>query len=136
MIKFIFLSILLLSNSSLNAQTESAATDQDSYSIIISGLKTILDKIDDLGKRIEKLETTLVPYSEQKEVYNANVENWKNLAIGNTEKYVAEVLGEPQEKQSYEYARRPMENWIYSGGGIVNFKENKVYRWKAPKMIR
>jgi hypothetical protein len=48
--------------------------------------------------------------------------------VGKTEKYVAEVLGEPMEKHSYEYARWPMENWIYAGGGIVSFKENKVFR--------
>jgi hypothetical protein len=134
--KIILFIILFFSCSTLHAQTETIVLDQESYTFIMSGLKTILDEIDDLKKRIKKLETGMSFYNEQTNVYNASIENWKKLAVGNTEKYVAEVLGEPMEKHSYEYARRPMEKWIYSGGGVVSFKENKVDRWKAPKMIR
>ena len=104
------------------------------------GLKTLLTKIDNLEKRVDRLERIYGPLTaqsrdERKRSDRAEVEKWRKLSVDRSKKYVTDLLGLPLKIQNYE-SGIVTEIWEYEFEGAISFKDEKIYRWRLPKNLQ
>ncbi len=132
--------ILLLNSTFVLAQQESIKEQDDKYDQIMRGLKTLLTKIDNIEKRVDRLERIYGPLTaqsrdERKRSDRAEVEKWRKLSVDRSKKYVTDLLGLPLKIQNYE-SGIVTEIWEYEFEGAISFKDEKIYRWRLPKNLQ
>lgn len=133
--------ILLLCSPLVFAQQESIKDLEAKYDEIMKGLKTLLDKIDDVEARVARLEKYSIDPVKQrtrdevKQEDRAELEKWRKLDGTQTMKDVTDLIGLPVEKQVFE-SGEISEIWNYQSGGVITFKGDKIYRWRVPKNLR
>lgn len=98
------------------------------------------DRIDQLEKdvqelklRISKLESLLSNPAVVQDVVTPSdgwksILNWRKLTTGMNPSDVRKILGEPQRVDGGNIAF-----WHYQNGGVVNFYNGKVDRWREPR---
>ena len=137
----LLLVVLLLCSSHVFAQQESVKDLEAKYDEIMKGLKTLLDKIDEVEARVARLERYAVNPVKQntreeiKREDRAELVKWRKLDGTQTMKEVTDLIGLPLEKQVFE-SGEVSEIWNYQSGGVITFKGDKIFRWRVPKNLR
>ena len=133
--------VLLLCSPMVFAQQESVKDLEARYDEIMKGLKTLLDKIDEVEARVARLERYAVDPVKQKTREDikredrAELEKWRKLDGTQTMKEVTNLIGLPLEKEKFE-SGDVSEVWRYQSGGVISFQGDKIYRWRVPKNLR
>ena len=133
--------VLLLFSPIVFAQQESIKDLEAKYDEIMSGLKTLLDKIDDVEARVARLEKYSIDpvmqrtREEVKYEDRAELAKWRKLDGTQSMKEVTDLIGLPVEKEVFD-SGDVSEIWRYQSGGIITFRGDKIYRWRVPKNLR